>query len=67
MPGVAERRYCLNRALMINPSSGLARSALANLPKQPEAVDEVATQSPLAGAGNPTYHEAMFGLIRPAA
>src|SRR5437867_197188 len=37
MPGDVERRYCLNRALAINPQSSLARSALAKLPKQSQA------------------------------
>src|SRR5687767_2876766 len=32
--GTIERRYCLNRALTINPHSDLARSALSKLPKQ---------------------------------
>jgi len=34
MPSIAERRYCVERALAINLHSSLARSALANLPKQ---------------------------------
>ena len=42
MLGTAERRYCLNRALAINPHSSLARSALARLPKQAAAAIEIA-------------------------
>jgi hypothetical protein len=44
-----ERRYCLNRALTINPQSSLARSALAKLPKQAQAAGEVAALSRAAG------------------
>ena len=47
MTGDVERRYCLNRALAINPQSSLARSALAKLPKHAQAASEVAAQ-PLA-------------------
>jgi hypothetical protein len=47
----AERRYCLNRALAINPHSSLARSALARLPKQSQAASGIAVQSREVGAG----------------
>jgi hypothetical protein len=49
MIGDAERRYCLNRALTINPQSSLARGALAKLPKHAEAAGEVAALSRVAG------------------
>ena len=45
MTGDVERRYCLDRALMINPHSDLARSALAKLPKQTQTVGKIAAQS----------------------
>jgi hypothetical protein len=51
-----ERRYCINRALAINPHSRLARSALAKLPKPPAAAGEIAARSRAAGAGEPSYH-----------
>lgn len=51
MRGDAERRYCLNRALAINPHSSLARSALAKLPKPAQAASEAAPQSRAVGAG----------------
>src|SRR4051812_40964957 len=41
MTGAAERRYCLNRALAINPASSIARNALAKLPKQADAAGEI--------------------------
>jgi hypothetical protein len=50
MVGDAERRYCLNRALAINPHSGLARTALSKLPKPPQAAGEIALQSRAVGA-----------------
>ena len=50
MTGAAERRYCLNRALAINPHSSLVRSALAKLPKQPEAAGEIAPLSRAVGS-----------------
>ena len=50
MTGDVERRYCLNRALAINPQSSLARSALAKLPKHAEAAGEVAALSRAAGS-----------------
>jgi hypothetical protein len=53
MTGDGERRYCLNRALTINPHSDLARSALAKLPKQNQAAREVTLQSRAAGASEP--------------
>jgi hypothetical protein len=45
MTSDVERRYCLDRALMINPHSDLARSALAKLPKQAQTVGKIAAQS----------------------
>ena len=51
--GTVERRYCLNRALTINPHSSLARSALAKLPKPAQAAGEVAMLSRAAGASEP--------------
>jgi len=53
MTGDGERRYCLNRALTINPHSDLARSALAKLPKQNQAAGEATLQSRAAGASEP--------------
>ena len=53
MTGDGERRYCLNRALTINPHSDLARSTLAKLPKQNQAAGEVTLQSRAAGASEP--------------
>jgi hypothetical protein len=53
MRSVAERRYCLHHALAINPHSGLARSALAKLPKPAGEAGQAITQSPTAGAGEP--------------
>ena len=50
MTGHAERRYCINRALAINPQSSLARSALANLPKPAGAASETVALSRAAGA-----------------
>jgi hypothetical protein len=55
MTGDVERRYCLNRALAINPQSSLARSALAKLPKPAEAAGEVAMLSRAAGSGERSY------------
>lgn len=55
MIGAAERRYCLNRALEINPHSNLARSALAQLPKPAEAAGDVALLSRAAGSSEPSY------------
>ena len=55
MTSAVERRYCLNRALTINPQSSLARSALAKLPKHAEAAGEVATLSRAAGSSEPSY------------
>lgn len=49
MVGSAERRYCLNRALAINPHSSLARSALAKLAKPPQTTGEIAIQSRAVG------------------
>lgn len=53
MPSVAERRYCLQRALTINPHSDLARSALAKLPKQARVAGEIVAQSRAADANEP--------------
>ena len=53
MTGDVERRYCLNRALAINPHSSLARNALAKLPKARQVAGEVAAQSRAAGASEP--------------
>ena len=53
MTGAFERRYCLNRALAINPDSSLARSALAKLPKQADASGETVALSRAAGSGEP--------------
>jgi hypothetical protein len=50
MTGAVERRYCLNRAFAINPQSSLARSALAKLPKQAQAVGEIVVLSRAAGS-----------------
>ena len=50
MTSAAERRYCLHRALAINPHSSLARSALAKLPKQPEAAGEIVPLSRAVGS-----------------
>jgi len=52
-----ERRYCLKRALYINPDSMLAKSALAKLPKQAEMSGEIAPPPSMASAaayGNST-------------
>jgi hypothetical protein len=51
--GTIERRYCLNRALTINPHSDLARSALSKLPKQAQTAGAIAAQSRAAGASEP--------------
>jgi hypothetical protein len=51
----SERRYCLNRALEINPESSLARNALAKLPLHAEATGEIAVPSSVAGSGTPAY------------
>jgi hypothetical protein len=53
MTSTVERRYCLNRALTINPHSDLARSALAKLPKRAQAASEATAQSRAAGASEP--------------
>jgi len=53
MTGDVERRYCLNRALAINPQSSLVRSALAKLPKQAQAAGEVAALSRAASSSEP--------------
>lgn len=53
MTGAVERRYCLHRALTINPHSSLARSALAKLPKPAEAAGKVAALSRAAGSSEP--------------
>ena len=45
-----ERRYCLKRALEINPDSTLARNALAKLTQPAEATAESALPSGIAGA-----------------
>ena len=45
-----ERRYCLKRALEINPQSSLAHSALAKLPRQADAAGELARPASIAGA-----------------
>ncbi len=45
MTGAVERRYCLNRALAINPQSSLARDALARLPKHAKQAGEVGVRS----------------------
>jgi hypothetical protein len=50
MISVAERRYCINRALAINPHSSLARSALANLPKPNTVAGEIAPLSRAVGS-----------------
>ena len=55
MTGTVERGYCLHRALAINPHSSLARSALAKLPKQAEAADEVAALSRAVGSSKPAH------------
>jgi hypothetical protein len=55
MTGAVERRYCINRALAINPHSSLARSALAKLPKQAQATSEVAALSRAAGSSEPAH------------
>jgi len=47
-----ERRYCLTRAIEINPHSSLARSALAKLPSAAPA-DEIGLASGATGA--PAY------------
>ena len=44
-----ERRYCLQRALEINPHSSLARSALAKL------APADATEAPSSASGAPAY------------
>ncbi|MDQ2996446.1 MAG: hypothetical protein M3R61_05240 [Chloroflexota bacterium] len=53
MPSIAERRYCLQRALTINPHSDLARSALAKLSKQARVAGEIVAQSRAADANEP--------------
>jgi len=53
MTSTVERRYCLNRALTINPHSDLARSALAKLPKRAQAASEATAQSRAAGVSEP--------------
>src|SRR3954469_22707999 len=53
MTGDVERRYCLNRALAINPQSSLPRSALAKLPQHAGAAGEVAILSRAAGSNEP--------------
>jgi hypothetical protein len=45
-----ERRYCLKRALEINPHSTLARSALAKLAQPGEAAGERARLPSIGGA-----------------
>jgi hypothetical protein len=50
MISAAERRYCLNRALAINPHSSLARSALAKLPKPAVLAGEVAPLTRAVGS-----------------
>jgi hypothetical protein len=45
-----ERRYCLKRAIQINPDSTLARSALAKLAQPFEAAGEDAWTPSIAGA-----------------
>jgi hypothetical protein len=45
-----ERRYCLKRALEINPDSTLARRALAKLSQPAEATGESALLSGIASA-----------------
>jgi hypothetical protein len=52
MTSAVERRYCLHRALAINPHSSLARSALAKLPK---VTGEVAAQSRAVGSSEPAH------------
>jgi hypothetical protein len=52
MRSVAERRYCLQRALTINPHSDLALSALAKLSRQAGVAGEVAARSSAAGASD---------------
>jgi len=49
----SERRYCLNRALEINPHSDLAQSALAKLPRHAEASGEIAAPPSVAGSSTP--------------
>ena len=39
-----ERRYCLKRALEINPNSEMATRALAKLPQQSDMVSDLALQ-----------------------
>lgn len=53
MDGTIERRYCLHRALAINPNSSLAQSALARLPKH--AGDERVELSRAISASGPLY------------
>jgi hypothetical protein len=50
MIGDVERRYCLNRALDINPHSILARSALAKLSRRAEVAGDTATLPRAAGS-----------------
>jgi hypothetical protein len=50
MIGAAERRYCIKRALAINPHSSLARSALANLPKPNAVAGEITPLSRALGS-----------------
>ena len=47
-----ERRYCLKRALDINPSSDLARRALAKLPPQSKPVGEITVPASMAAPSN---------------
>jgi hypothetical protein len=56
MPGDIERRYCLRRALEINPHSDLARSALAKLPRQTEATEASTTLPSPQAAGALAYN-----------
>src|SRR5688572_12680463 len=53
MTGDVERRYCLNRALAINPQSSLAGNALAKLPKHAQGAGEVAVLSRAASSSEP--------------
>jgi len=55
MNGTVERRYCLHRALTINPHSSLARSALAKLPQQAKVTGEVAALSRAVGSSEPAH------------
>ena len=53
MTSATKRRFCLQRALTINPHSDLAHSALAKLSKQAGLAGEIAAQSHAAGASEP--------------